>query len=81
MDHAVTIEEVVSAGGFEERVSAVAHVDTGNGVGDGSGDREVVGDGMLRDRGVVTGKLETGIGGFGEWELELEGEESCFEGI
>ncbi|KAF7822530.1 Uncharacterized protein G2W53_020674 [Senna tora] len=73
VDHAVAVEEVVAGDGLVERVGSVADVDTLNAFGDFSGDREGVGDGLLRHRSEVSGDLDTWVGGLGKWVLTLVG--------
>ena len=61
----------MTGGGFKERISTVAEVDTVNAIRDGSGDREVMFDRLFGDGSEVAGDLDTWVGGFREWVAEL----------
>lgn len=66
-------KQVVSGSVLEERVGPVAEVDYINAVWDGSDDRKVVPDWLLRDGSEIAGDLNLWVGGFRKWVLEFFG--------
>lgn len=74
MDHAVSVEEVVTGNRLVEWVGAVTDVDAFNAFWDFAGDWEGVGDRVFRYWGEVTGDLDSWVGGFGKWVLALVGD-------
>lgn len=64
VDHAVAVEEVVAGYRLVMGVGAVPDVDAVNAIGDFSGQRKAVPDGLLRHGSKVSGYLDSRVSGF-----------------